>query len=120
MYYVIVYIYIYINIYIYLTHYPPPCLARVRVMGLRNDCSTLWVCLVLTKGPPPLLTASIEPRRINRGPQKVIIFLHQFLILFRIGPRNGAKMDPHKRTYAVLEPSLPKTAQICANLTQNS
>ena len=106
-------------IYIYIYIYPPPCLARVRVMGLRNDCSTLWVCLVLTKGPPPLLVASIEPPRINRRPQKVIIFT-QFLILFRIGPRNGAKMDPHKRTYAVLEPSLPKTAQICANLTQNS
>ena len=68
---------------------PPPCLARVRVMGLRNDCSTLWVCLVLTKGPPPLLAAAIEPHRVHRRPQKVIIFL-QFLILFRIGPRNGA------------------------------
>ena len=69
------YMYIYIYIYtIYIYIYPPPCLARVRVMGLRNDCSTLWVCLVLTKGPPPLLAAATEPRRINRGPQKVNIF----------------------------------------------
>ena len=91
---VILYV-LYIMSYTYIYIYPPPCLARVRVMGLRNVYFTLWACLVLTKGPPHLLTASIEAHRSNRGPQKVFISPGSILISFRIGPRNGAKIFSH-------------------------